>query len=577
MVKNSRDHSANKNVWFETRKGGVIASSGVVATNHPLASSVGVEAMAHGGNAFDAAVASLFALTVVEPMMVGIFGAGFFVIRNGETGEITTIDNYAVAPRAATDTMYRMVEGRQPGQNIFETGGRKNQVGHLAVATPGTLKAWEHIVDNYGELSLEEVIRPAIRFAREGFRASPYLSYVVEQFSADLGLFAASAKMFLPDGKVLKPGQRVLMLDYAETLEKIAEKGSDVLYRGELGRGIVDDMATNGGLITMEDLASYRLIERDPVKGVYRDEYEIYAMAPGSSGGTHIIQMLNILEASDMASLRFGSIEHLHLMAEVLKISFADRQRYMGDPILVDIPVEGLTSKEYAVERAQQIGENAKIYTSGDPLAYIKTGGDTTHLSTMDSEGNMVAATQTLNNAFGSKVTVMGTGVLLNNCMALFDPRPGRANSVAGEKRMLSSMSPTIVIRKGEPFLCIGTPGGLGIFPSVCQAIVNIVDFGMTLQQAVEAPRIWTMGIKGTPGEKLTVEDGFPEETRMLLSAKGHDVIPVPKVAGGMNGVMRDPETGLLHGGACWRADGTPMGVSGGGAARKAMEPPPLY
>jgi gamma-glutamyltranspeptidase/glutathione hydrolase len=304
---------------------------------------------------------------------------------------------------------------------------------------------------------------------------------------------------------------------------------------------------------------------------------EIYAMAPGSSGGTHIIQMLNILEASDLASLKFGSIEHLHLLAEVLKIAFADRQRYMGDPTLVDVPVGGLTSKEYAAERAQEIGQDAKIYSPGGPHEYIKAGGDTTHLSTMDSEGNMVAATQTLNNAFGSKVTVPGTGVLLNNCMTLFDPRPGRANSVAGGKRMLSSMSPTIVLRKGEPFLCIGTPGGLRIFPSVCQAIVNIVDFGMTLQQAVEAPRIWTMGIKGTPGVKLTVEDGFPEETRMLLSAKGHDVIPVPKVAGGMNGVMIDPETGLLHGGACWRADGTPMGVSGGGAARKAMEPPPLY
>jgi gamma-glutamyltranspeptidase/glutathione hydrolase len=195
----------------------------------------------------------------------------------------------------------------------------------------------------------------------------------------------------------------------------------------------------------------------------------------------------------------------------------------------------------------------------------------------MDSEGNMVAATQTLNNAFGSKVTVPGTGMLLNNCMALFDPRPGRANSVAGGKRMLSSMSPTILQRRGEPFLCIGTPGGLQIFPSVCQAIVNIVDFGMTIQEAVEAPRLWTMGIKGTHGEKLLLESGFPEETRQGLSSKGHEIVVVPRVAGGMNGVLRDPDTGLLHGGACWRADGTPMGVSGGGAARKAMEPPPLY
>jgi gamma-glutamyltranspeptidase/glutathione hydrolase len=577
MVEMAGDHSANRNVWFGTRKGGVKASRGVVATNHPLASAAGVEAMAHGGNAFDAAVASLFALTVVEPMMVSIFGAGFFVIRDGESGEITTIDNYAVAPEAATDSMYRMVEERQPGQNIFETVGRKNQVGHLAVATPGTLKAWEHVVESYGRLSLEEAIRPAIRLAREGFRASPYLSYIVERCQSDLGLFPATAETFLPSGKPLEPGHLVTMPDYAETLEKIARGGSDVLYRGELGRAVAEEMEANGGLITEGDLAAYRLIERDPVRGVYRDDYEVYAMAPGSSGGTHIIQMLNMLEGTDVASLGFGSVDHLHLMAEVLKVAFADRQRYMGDPTLVDVPVEGLTSKEYASERAKGIGGEAKPYSPGDPLSYEKAGGETTHLSVMDSDGNMVAATQTLNNAFGSKVTVPGTGVLLNNCMALFDPRPGGANSVAGGKRMLSSMSPTILLRRGEPFLCIGTPGGLRIFPSVCQAIVNIVDFGMTIQEAVEAPRIWTMGIGGTPGEKLTVEDGFSEEVRGLLAARGHEVIAVPKIAGGMNGVLRDPDTGLLYGGACWRAEGTPMGVSGGGAAEKAMEPPPLY
>ena len=576
-MKKAKNHSANRNVWFETYKGGVTANRGVVATNHPLASAAGVEAMAHGGNAFDAAVASLFALTVVEPMMVSIFGAGFFVIRNGESGEIMTIDNYAVAPEAATDSLYRMVEERQPGQNIFETVGRKNQVGHLAVATPGTLKAWEHVVENYGQLSLREAIRPAIRLAREGFRASPYLSYFVEEYSNDLRLFPATAETFLPSGKPIEPEHLVTMPDYAETLEKIARGGSYVLYRGDLGRAVTEEMDANGGLITEEDLATYRLIERDPVRGVYRSDYEIYAMAPGSSGGTHIIQMLNMLGGSDVASLGFGSVEYLHLLAEVLKIAFADRQRYMGDPTQVDVPVEGLTSKEYAAKRAQEIGEKVKLYSPGDSLADKKAGGETTHLSAMDSEGNMVATTQTLNNAFGSMVTVPGTGVLLNNCMALFDPRPGRANSVAGGKRMLSSMSPTILLRRGEPFLCIGTPGGLQIFPSVCQAIVNIVDFGMTIQEAVEAPRLWTMGIQGTPGEKLLLESGFPEEARQGLRSKGHEIVVVPRVAGGMNGAMRDPGTGLLHGGACWRADGTPMGVSGGDAAQKAMEPPPLY
>jgi gamma-glutamyltranspeptidase/glutathione hydrolase len=286
--------------------------------------------------------------------------------------------------------------------------------------------------------------------------------------------------------------------------------------------------------------------------------------------------MLNILESYELNELRFGSVKHLHLMAETLKIAFADRQKYMGDPALVDIPLEGLLSKQYAKTRAREIEENAKIYTYGDPLSYQSNSNYTTHLSAMDSEGNIVAATQTLNGAFGSMVTVPENGILLNNCMALFDPRPNRANSVAGGKRMLSSMSPTIILRKGEPYLCIGTPGGLQIFPSVTQAIVNIIDFKMNIQEAVEAPRIWTMGIKGTPGEKLLIEDGFPEEIRNQLRDRGHDVLTVYRVAGGMNGVLRD-DKGMLHGGACWRSDGTPMGISGGKTRAELLKPNPLY
>jgi gamma-glutamyltranspeptidase/glutathione hydrolase len=298
-------------------------------------------------------------------------------------------------------------------------------------------------------------------------------------------------------------------------------------------------------------------------------------MAPGSSGGTNIIQMLNMLENFDVASLGFGSVEHVHLLAEALKIAFADRQRFLGDPSEVEVPVSGLISKRYAAERAKEIVSTAKTFAHGDPRAHESDSGCTTHVSAMDSEGNMVAATQTLNNTFGSKVIVPGTGILLNNCMALFDPRLGMANSVAGGKRMLSSMSPTIVLRDGKPFLCIGTPGGLRIFPSVCQAIVNIVDFGMAIQQALEAPRVWTMGIQGTPGEKLHMEPGFGDGVMGDLEARSHEIVVMPRIAGGMNGVLYDRETGLMHGGACWRADGAPVGVSGGPAHPMAMEPSP--
>jgi gamma-glutamyltranspeptidase/glutathione hydrolase len=453
--------------------------------------------------------------------------------------------------------------------------GRENMVGRLSVATPGALKGWEHVIKKYGTLELRELIAPAIRLARDGFRATPYLAFQVEQAKEDLGLFPETAKTYLPNGKPLEPGDLVVMPEYSETLTKIADGGSDALYRGELGSTVVDDMEERGGTLTMDDLADYEVVEREPVRGTYRDVYEVFSMAPGSSGGTHIVQMMNMLEGFDVGSLRFGSVDHLHLFAEVLKIAFADRQRYMGDPSRVEVPVGGLTSKRYAAKRVREVGDEAGVYSPGRPSYHEREGLETTHVSAVDSEGNMVAATQTLFSAFGSKVTAPGTGLLLNNCMGLFDPRPGRANSRTGGKRMLSSMAPTIVLREGAPYMCVGTPGGTRIFPSVCQAIVNVIDFGMSIQQAVEAPRIWTMGIPGTSEGKLHVEPGFCEEVVEGLRLRGHDVVEVPKVAGGMNGVLVD-EAGLLHGAACWRADGTPMGISGGNAHPEALKPSPV-
>jgi gamma-glutamyltranspeptidase/glutathione hydrolase len=300
-------------------------------------------------------------------------------------------------------------------------------------------------------------------------------------------------------------------------------------------------------------------------------------MAPVSSGGAHIIQMLNILESFDISGLGFGSVEHLHLMAETLKIAFSDRQKYMGDPSMIDIPLEGLTSKKYGKARSKEIKENASKYTFGKPFVYQPDCNYTTHMSTMDAEGNIVAATQTINSAYGSCVTVPCNGIILNNCMALFDPRPNKANSVAGGKKMLSSMSPIIILRNVEPFLCIGTPGGLKIFPSVAQAIVNIIDFKMSIQEAVEAPRVWTMGIKGTPGEKLLIESGFSYKTMIDLKKKGHMVLKMERIAGCMNAVLKNPETGMLHGGACWRSDGAAMGVSGGYTSKRQLKPNPLY
>ncbi|HET7034401.1 MAG TPA: gamma-glutamyltransferase [Thermomicrobiaceae bacterium] len=537
-----------------TIKQEAVASRGMVTSNHPLASLAGTEMLLTGGNAVDAAVATLFALSVVEPMMVSIFGAGFLTIRLAD-GTLTTIDDYATVPGAARPDMFVPVAGSLDNDVV----GGLNATGYLAPATPGSLLGWATAVERYGRLPLAEVVAPAVRFARSGFRVSPYLHHFINLYRAELARFPATAAVFLPGGQAPAIDATIRREDYAGTLERIGQHGPGWLYHGPLGEAVAADMARNGGLITTEDLAGYRIYERAPVRGSYRG-YEIVSMAPASSGGTHIIQMLNILEGFDLAGMGFGTAETVHLIAEAMKIAFADRFRYMADPERVEVPVEWLTSKPYAAERRAAIDPaRANSYTAA--VAPDGEGASTTHCCAMDAEGNVVTTTQTLNGGFGSKVTVPGTGMLLNNCMHLMDPTPGRTNSIAPGKRILSSMSPTIVLRDGRPLMALGTPGGVRIFGAVMQAIVNVIDHGMTLQQAVEAPRLWDRG------PVLELEEGFAElpALKAELERRGHTVQVVPKVAGGMNGILLDDD-GLLHGAACWRADGAPIGFSGGDA-----------
>lgn len=538
-----------------TEKQPASAAKGMVTSNHPLASLAGNEILVQGGNAIDAAIATMFALSVVEPMMTTIFGAGFINIRLAD-GTCTTIDNYATVPRGAKADMFEAI----PGNLDNDVVGDLNSTGYLAVATGGTLLGWATAVERYGRLSLAEVMAPAIRFARTGFRVSPYLSQLIEMERDNLASFPASAEVFLPGGQVPAVDDRIVRDAYADTLAAIAEHGPDYLYRGPLGKAIAADMAANGGLITMEDLADYRIYERPPVRGTYRG-YEVVSMGPTSSGGTHIIQMLNILENFDVGSMGFGTPDTVHVVAEAMKIAFADRFRYMADPATTDIPLDWLTSKSYAADRAGQIDlARAQQYVAA--VAPEGEGTSTTHCCAADAEGNVVATTQTLNGGFGSKVTVPGTGMLLNNCMHLMDPTPGRTNSIAPDKRILSSMSPTLVLKDGKPFMAIGTPGGVRIFGTVMQGIINVIDHGMTLQEAVEAPRLWDRG------PVLEIEEGFAglADLKAELERRGHVVETQLKVAGGMNGILIDPETGVMDGAACWRADGAPMGFSGGDA-----------
>jgi len=539
-----------------TEKRPATASRGMVVANHPLGSAAGAEMLAAGGNAVDAAIGALFALTVVEPMMVGIFGAGMTHLRLAD-GRHLVIDNYTTAPAASRPDMFTPVSDTWP--DYLRAEGDVNLVGVLSAGVPGTLKGWAEVVARFGCLDLETVMQPAIRHAERGFRATPYLVEAVKTTAPDLARFPDTARTFLPGGAPIKAGDLVTMPDYAATLRHIAAKGAGVLYGGDLGATVAEYVRRSGGIISLEDLAGYRTVERQPIRGGYRG-FEITGPPPPTAGGLHLVEMLNILEGFDPGGLGFGTAEYFHLIAEVLKIGFADRNACTGDPAFVDIPVDRLLSKEHAAARraeirADQAGEYGAIVgmTGGVPAG----SAHTTHVTTADADGNVVAMTQTINNLFGSKATVPGTGMLLNNTMGLFDPHPGTPASIAPGKRVTSSMAPTIILRDGKPAWALGLPGGVRIFTSVFQAVVNLIDHRMSLQEALEAPRIWSQG------QELEMEQDIPAAVRDAVAARGHRVAAFPAVAGGMNAVAFAAD-GTLEGAACWRADGTPIGVSGG-------------
>ncbi len=547
-----RDWRAKAQVTFECEKAAAQGRDGMVVTNHPLASAAGTEMLAAGGNAVDAAVAALFTLTVVEPMMVGILGGGIAHIRMRD-GAHVVLDGLSCAPLAATPDMFRPVSDSP--SRYMEVEGHENEFGPRAVATPGSLRGWCDALERFGTLPLSDVMEPAIRHARRGFAVTPYLSACIAEAADDLARDPEMKRLLLPGGKAVAAGERLVMADYAATLEAIAENGPEYFYSGPLGAKIVDHMAAAGGLISREDLASVRTIEREPVEGNYRG-HQIFGPPPPSAGGVHVVQMLNILEEFDLAGAGFGSHDTMHLLGEALKIAFADRAAATADPAFIHVPVEQLISKSYADERRMGINMSAtRSWTAG---VSSKESANTTHVSVADREGNIVSSTQTINGLFGARFMIPGTGIIPNNYMCLFDPHPGHALSVAPGKRVTTSMAPTIVLRGGMPAFVLGLPGGLRIFGSAMQALVNLIEHGMTLQEAVEAPRLWTQG------QEIEIENGYGDSD--ALRARGWTVLPVPHVGGGMTAIEFDGET--MIGAACWRADGV-ASAQGGGYARK--------
>ncbi len=541
---------------FSCEKDPVTGSRGVAVTNHPLASAAAIEIMARGGNAADATVAALFALTVVEPMMVGFFGGGCAVVRTVD-GREAVIDGLCTAPMGCAPDTYTPVSDDWP--DYMETANRENRVGIRSIAVPGNLRAWCEMLDEFGTLKLQDVVEPAVRLAENGFLVTPYLASCIAEHTADLSRDPAIAAIFLPAGQPLAAGDKLVQRDYANTLRLITREGPETLYDGALGRQIAEYMTANGGFVTADDFAEYTTEWRTPVHGNYRG-YDLIGPPPPCSGGVHVIQMLNLMERYDIAGSGFGSPETLHLVLEALKIAASDRRAATADPAFVNVPVARLVSKTYADRRRSEIRmDRASDYKA---QVLLNESDNTTHVTIADGEGNVVTSTQTINSLFGARLVFPGTGIISNNYMYLFDPHPGNALSLEPGKRITSGISAFIGMKDGDLAFALGLPGAHRIPACVFQAIMNIIDHGMSLQEAVEAPRVFTQG------QEAEVEFGFPPDVHEALAKLGHTVRGVAHVGGGMAAIGFDGDH--MEGAACWRADGAPMAI-GGGLAREGV------
>jgi len=522
--------------------------NGIVATSKYEASKVGIDIIKNGGNAIDAAVASGFALSVTEPQSSGLGGGGFMTIRIAETGETLFLDFREIAPLKATPEMWVVGEDKKVVNDEKMTGGK-------AIGVPGEVAGFVYALEKYGTMSLEEVMQPAIDLAENGYEVTPTLSSAIKNAADRFIKFPEAGKVYLKDGFPYEIGDTFKNPDLAKTLKKIAKEGKDAFYKGDVAEAIVKSVQEANGVLTLEDLANYKIEVREPVSGTYRG-YEIISSPPPSSGGAHVVQILNMMENYDITSLELNSAEHLHLLSEIFKISFADRSKYMGDTAFVDVPLKGIASKEYAKELIKQIDlEKSKTFEAGDPWMYEHQ--DTTHYSIADKQGNLVSITKTINGNFGSGVLAGGTGVILNNEMGDFDLGAGKANSVAPGKKPLSSMSPTIVLKDGKPFMVVGSPGATKIITTVVQIISNVIDRDMDIQEAIDVPRIYD-----NTANEIGYETRIPQEVIDKLVGMGHKVAAGEewsKMFGSVHAVKFE-EDGTLRGGADPRKDGKALG-----------------
>ena len=526
---------------------------GAVASAEPQATRIGLEVLQRGGNAIDAAVATFLALAVTHPQAGNLGGGGFFLIRTHD-GACTAIDFRERAPRRASAEMYQKPDG--------SVDADKSRNGALAAGVPGSPAGLLLALRRVGTRPLPELAAPAIALARDGFVVDGFLARDLAENARDLGRYPSTRAVFFTGERPLRAGERLVQKDLAATLTRFAEQGFDGFYRGETGRRIVAQMERDGGLIEAADLAGYEAKEREPLRGTYRG-LEVLSMPPPSSGGVALLQMLNLLEPYDLAGSGFGGSKTIHLLTEAMRRAYADRARWLGDPDFVTVPVAGLIGKEYAQRlraglRTDAVSEVAPGRPPGAPES-----DDTTHLSVVDPQGNAVACTTTINSTFGGNLVVEGAGFLLNNEMDDFSAKPGvpnqfglialgsrSANEIAPGKRMLSSMTPTIVLADCKLRLVLGSPGGGRIITTVLQVILNVADHGMPIEAAVAAPRVHH---QWTPEQLAWERTALSPDVRQALSALGHQFAREPtslgqcmaiEARGGSLTAVADPRSG---------------------------------
>lgn len=529
--------------------------NGLAMTSSPYANAIGKAVLDSGGNAIDAAVAVSYALAVTHPAAGNIGGGGFALIHLAN-GEDIALDFREVAPKAASRDMFLDSNG--------EVIPNAAVTGYLSVGVPGSVKGMSAMLDKYGTKTLSELLEPAIMLAEKGFMVTQRQQETMQEVQSDFAKFESSSKYFLKEnGEVYKDGDILIQKDLAKTLRILQKEGESAFYQGEIAKAMVSDIQKGGGILTLQDLKDYEVKWRKPLHGSYR-RYDIITMPPPSSGGAHILEILNVIENADMAKLGFASSKSIHLLTEAMRQAQADRSSFMGDPDFIDLPLDTLLSKEYAREVYRSIKTNratpsdriipglGKIKQNNNPN--LHEGSNTTHFSVVDKWGNAVSVTYTLNRRYGSGAAVSGYGFLLNDQMENFSIKvgypnrhgmiEGTNNAIAPNKRPLSTMSPTMILKDGKLYVVLGSPGSGKIISVVAQVIVNLIDYKMDLVTAVESPRFHMQWQPDTLDiEKFSIN----KDTQEILKRMGYKVVETDTM-GDVNAILIDPKTGIIYG-----------------------------